>query len=77
MIVKIEVSNRRDLRFRKEVLITNIDKTIIYKGELTADMKKKLDGSSKSHFLASVEVDPNDNTKKKVILDTRVKPQGW
>lgn len=76
MIVKIEVKPRRDKRFAKQVIVSTIDKTILFEGE-NKEMIKKLDGSYKSYFLADVEVDPKDNTKRIVKLDARVKPQQW
>lgn len=76
MIVKVEVIPRRDRRFAKQVIITTIDKRVLFQGENKA-IVKKLDGSFRSYFLANVKTDPEDNTKQIVELDARVQPQKW
>lgn len=74
MIVKVEVLPRRDRRMAKQIVITDREGNILFQGE-DKKIVKKLDGSYKSFFLASVKENPNHSTNKIVELDTRLTAQ--
>jgi hypothetical protein len=77
MIVKVELRDRRDKRFKKETLITTRDNTIVYMGEATPSIIKKMDGSKTSYFLANVQLNIEHTEKSIVTLDTRVNTSPW
>lgn len=75
-IVKVEVVPQRDKRMRKQLIVSTIDKRILFEGE-DPEIVKKLDGSHKSYFLADVTPHPDKPNKFIVKLDARVNPQRW